>query len=156
MEENKNYLNRYLIWTAVIAAFILLYVLTNVPEIVGRKNRELVASREIAVTIPEGFNVGQIGETFEKLGIFSKNVFVSAAQSQEGYLFPDTYRFYKDAKPEDIISKMRENFDDKINEEILSEITRQSKSLKDIIIMASILEEEVKSTEDRKIVAGIL
>src|SRR3989344_1536144 len=133
MEENKNYLNRYLIWTAVIAAFILLYVFIKLPEIVGRKNRELVASREIAVTIPEGFNVGQIGETFEKLGIFSKNVFVSAAQSQEGYLFPDTYRFYKDAKPEDVIKKMR-----------------------DIIIMASILEEEVKSAEDRKIVAGIL
>src|SRR3990167_9683105 len=156
MEENKNYLNRYLIWTAVIAAFILLYVLTNVPEIVGRKNRELVASREIAVTIPEGFNVGQIGETFEKLGIFSKNVFVSAAQSQEGYLFPDTYRFYKDAKPEDVIKKMRDHFDKKITPEILDQIKLKHKTLRDIIIMASILEEEVKSAEDRKIVAGIL
>src|SRR3989344_1153882 len=156
MEENKNYLNRYLIWTAVIAAFILLYVFIKLPEIVGRKNRELVASREIAVTIPEGFNVGQIGETFEKLGIFSKNVFVSAAQSQEGYLFPDTYRFYKDAKPEDVIKKMRDHFDKKITPEILDQIKLKHKTLRDIIIMASILEEEVKSAEDRKIVAGIL
>ena len=51
---------------------------------------------------------------------------------------------------------MRENFDKKLTPEILNEIKKQNKTLQDVIIMASLLEEEVQSTEDRKIVAGIL
>lgn len=146
MEENKNYLNRYLIYGAIIAVLALVYVFIKLPEFAGRRQKELAESREVAVTIPEGFNIRQIGEAFEKLGIFSKDEFVKAAQKEEGYLFPDTYRFYRDAKPEDVIKKMRENFDKKVAPDVS----------RDVIIMASLLEEEVKSAEDRKIVAGIL
>lgn len=156
MEENKNYLNKYLISALAAAALILFYVFVKLPEFAERKNRELAEAREVAVTIPEGYNTSQIGETFEKLGIFSKEDFVKIAQREEGYLFPDTYRFYKNAKPEDVISKMKDNFNKKLTPEILKEIKKQNKTLNDVIIMASLLEEEVGATEDRKIVAGIL
>ena len=156
MEENKNYLNKYLVSALAVAALILIYVFVKLPEFAERKNKELAEAREVAVTIPEGYSARQIGETFEKLGIFSKEDFLKIAQKEEGYLFPDTYRFYKDAKPEDIFKKMRENFNKKITPEILAEIKKNKKTLSEVIITASLLEEEIKSAEDRKIVAGIL
>lgn len=135
---------------------LVIYFFAKLPGFVKNREKEVKESQEITVTIPEGLNARQIGDLLKKNGLFDGDKFVSAAEKEEGFLFPDTYRFYKDAKPADVISKMEENFDKKITPEILAEISAQKKSLKDIIIMASILEEEVKSTEDRKIVAGIL
>lgn len=137
---------KYFIVAAIGLVFILVYALIKLPEIAGRRHRELAESREITVTIPEGLSVKQIGEILENAKLFSKDEFIKIAQKDEGYLFPDTYRFYKDAKPEDVVNKMKDNF----NKKVMPDIPR------DVIIMASLLEEEVRSTEDRKIVAGIL
>jgi len=75
--------------------------------------------------------------------------------SLEGYLFPDTYRVYKNAKLEDIIKKMLDNFDHKIDSEMVGEIENQDKKLYDILILASIVEKEAKTPEDKKRVAGV-
>ena len=61
-------------------------------------------------------------------------------------MFPDTYEFYGHAGPEEVVLKMKENFLKKVG----PEVTR------DVIIMASLLEEEAAKTEDRKIISGIL
>ncbi|QQG42388.1 MAG: endolytic transglycosylase MltG [Candidatus Giovannonibacteria bacterium] len=145
--------------TAALALFLLLsgiFFLGKFPAYIKYKEKERMVSNEAAVTIPEGYSVRQIGEALEKAGLFSKDEFVLEAQKHEGYLFPDTYRFYKTAKPEQVIAKMRDNFNKKITPEILAEAKSSGKTLEQIIIMASLLEEEVKSTADRKIVAGIL
>lgn len=110
---------------------------------------------EILLTIPEGYTVHQIGELFEKAGLFKKEEFVTLAQNEEGFLFPDTYRFFKNTTPEKVVEKMKNNFESKIAE-FLSEITRQKKSLNDIVIMASIIEKEVHENKDRVLVSGIL
>lgn len=73
----------------------------------------------------------------------------------EGFLFPDTYFYKKDAAAEDIIKKMLDNFGDKISPELKAEIKKQNKALFEIIIMASIIENEVRSVEDRALVSGI-
>ncbi|OGF64585.1 hypothetical protein A2661_01315 [Candidatus Giovannonibacteria bacterium RIFCSPHIGHO2_01_FULL_45_24] len=146
----------------LIAAFALVLLLFSIfflgkfPAYIKYKEEEKIVSNEVAVTIPEGYNVRQMGETFEKAGLFPKDEFVLEARKHEGYLFPDTYRFYKTAKPEQVIGRMRDNFNKKITPEILAEAKNSGKTLEQIIIMASILEEEVKSAADMKIVAGIL
>lgn len=73
----------------------------------------------------------------------------------EGFLFPDTYFYKKDATAEDIIKKMLNNFGNKISPELQLEFERQNKTLYEIIIMASIIENEVRSEEDRALVSGI-
>jgi UPF0755 protein len=73
----------------------------------------------------------------------------------EGYLFPDTYRVYKDASAEDIIEKMLANFDMKLTNEMREEIAKKDKTIYEIIIMASLLEKEVRSYKDMKVVSGI-
>jgi UPF0755 protein len=108
----------------------------------------------VRITIPEGWNIFQIGEYLEKNLIkFNKKEFISKAKEYEGYLFPDTYFVSESAKPADIIEMMNENYKRKIASVI--KIGPSLKTTKDIIIMASILEGEALP-KDRPIVAGIL
>ncbi|HPT08254.1 MAG TPA: endolytic transglycosylase MltG [bacterium] len=73
----------------------------------------------------------------------------------EGYLFPDTYRFFTDASADKIIRKMLDNFDNKLSSKMRDDIEAQGKTIYEIITMASIIEKEVQSENDMKIVSGI-
>jgi UPF0755 protein len=73
----------------------------------------------------------------------------------EGFLFPDTYRIFNDARAEDIIKKMLDNFGKKVTAEMLEDIEKQGKTLFEIITMASLIEKEVRGSEDMKMVSGI-
>lgn len=107
------------------------------------------------LTIPEGWEIREIGEYLEKNLIdFDKKLFYELAKDKEGYLFPDTYFFSPSTKPDAVIKKMEDNFKDKVMN--IPGIFSNTKSLDEIIIMASILEGEAKTTEARKIVSGIL
>lgn len=138
-------------------------IITNIP-----------ARQEIDVTIIEGWNTDQIADYLEAEGIFSSQEFlayVSSVNSElkneysflenftdktlEGYLFPDTYRIYYDAEIEDLVKKTLNNLESKLTNDLLDEIARQGKSLDEVIILASIVEKEVATDEDRRIVAGI-
>lgn len=108
---------------------------------------------EKTIFIPEGWTVADIAAYFEEQGFFSKEEFTAAAQPYEGYLFPDTYRVFEDASPQDIVALMRSNFEKKTASLGLG---TSKYSLSDIVVMASLLEREAPSLGDRKLVAGIL
>lgn len=74
----------------------------------------------------------------------------------EGYLFPDTYRVYRDASIEDVVLAQLANFDEKLAHEMRQDIVRQGKTIFQIITIASLIEKEVSDGHDRKIVSGIL
>ncbi|MFH1610702.1 MAG: endolytic transglycosylase MltG [Patescibacteria group bacterium] len=74
----------------------------------------------------------------------------------EGFLFPDTYRVFKDSTLVDIISRQLENFDQKLTSAMRTEIRAQGKTVYEVLIMASIIEAEVQTDEDRKLVSGVL
>ncbi len=80
----------------------------------------------------------------------------------EGYLFPDTYYINeqrtenKERELEDIICKILTNFDKKLTPDLREEIFNQNKSIFEVVIMASLIEKEVRTIEDKKIVSGIL
>lgn len=80
---------------------------------------------------------------------------IPATGNLEGFLFPDTYRIYKNSNANDIIEKMLKNFDNKLTEDMRSEIKRQGKSVFEIVTMASVIEKEVRSTLDMRVVSGI-
>ena len=110
----------------------------------------------VSVTIPEGFNLNQIADTFvSKLTNFNKTKFLLKAEKLEGYLFPDTYFFLTDDNETDVIKSMNDNFKKKFSI-LLSEVVASGKSEKDIIIMASIIEGEANGYEDRGFISGIL
>ncbi len=73
--------------------------------------------------------------------------------SLEGYLYPDTYEFYKDATIEDVLDKMLSNFGKKI--EIYKDDIEKSKySVHELVTLASIIELEAGGA-DRKSVSGV-
>jgi UPF0755 protein len=76
--------------------------------------------------------------------------------SYEGYLFPETYRVYADAKPDEVLKKIFGVFRDRVPAAWSEELKRQNKSFFDMLTMASILEDEAITIDDKKIVADIL
>jgi UPF0755 protein len=108
----------------------------------------------IAVTVPEGFTIFDIADLFSSgFPRFDRELFVSLAP--EGYLFPDTYLFLPTVKAETVIDVMKDNFLKK-TEQLSTLIASSTKSLSDIVSMASIIEKEARTLETRRIIAGIL
>ena len=71
----------------------------------------------LKITFPEGTPSKQMGELLaQQLVSFDENEFVTLSKPYEGYLFPDTYYFFANAKPEEIIETMRLNFNSKIKD----------------------------------------
>lgn len=73
----------------------------------------------------------------------------------EGYMFPDTYRFFTDADAIDVVRKMVGNFDRKLDRQLRNDIDGSGRTLHQIVTMASILEREVQKPEDMRMVADI-
>jgi len=74
----------------------------------------------------------------------------------EGYLFPDTYFFPADATSEQIISTMLTNLTLKLNEQIIRDTDARDLTFHDVLTMASIIEKEVRTPEDKRLVSGLL
>lgn len=102
-------------------------------------------------TIVEGWNNKDIENYFIQRG---RSIEISP--DLEGYLFPDTYYINKDASNEEIIAMMRKNFEQKFNSELRQETLRQKKTIEQIVTMASLLEKELQTKEDKAIAGGIL
>jgi len=110
----------------------------------------------LKITIIEGWDIKDIAEYLLGLNICSEEEFLRVAEGNEGYLFPDTYRITSTASPFDLVSIMRDNFDKKLTSDLRAEIEKQGKTIFEIITMASIIEKEVITLEDKKLVSGIL
>jgi len=75
--------------------------------------------------------------------------------SYEGFIYPDTYRVYADARPEEVLKKIFDNLEKKLTPELRSEIDGQGKSFYEILTMASIIEKEAPTKTDMAKVADI-
>lgn len=108
------------------------------------------------VTIPEGLSNRQIGDLLEKeLTNFDKKKFLELARDKEGYLFPDSYFFEPESSPEKVIQMMNDNYKEKIKMVNL-DVSFFNKPLKDVVIIASILEKEARTENTRRMIADIL
>ncbi len=109
---------------------------------------------EVKITVPEGFTNKEIASLFDnRFVMFDEKKFISSAL--EGYMFPDTYFIKISATTDDVLEMFRKNFEKKVST-FDAEIRNSKYSKEEILIMASILEGEVQTLEDKKIVAGIL
>lgn len=108
----------------------------------------------VKLTIPEGYTNLEIADLAElKLSKFNKSNFLKNAK--QGYMFPDTYFFLTTDDDNTVIKKMSETYERKIKD-LKDDIIKSGKNEKDIIIMASIIEEEAKGDADRAQISGIL
>ena len=124
------------------------------------------------IFIPEGWNTKEISRYLSNLGLAKTTDFNNVVNndfssqfaflkdkpetaSLEGYLFPDTYEIDIGSDTETIIRQMLVNFDRKLTPEIRQEIKNQKKTIFEIVTMASLLEKEAKTLEDKKLISGI-
>jgi UPF0755 protein len=133
------------------------YYLPYTQSVYAIAERIVRGDHEIArfkVTVPEGYTDKKIASLFDsRFDLFSRSDFLKDAE--EGYMFPDTYFIGENATATSTEKLMRDNFDSRIFP-LTGEIASSGHSLKDIVIMASIVQEEANTKEDMAVVAGIL
>jgi UPF0755 protein len=120
------------------------------------------------VTIPEGFNLYQIAKVFSKEGFCDEEKFIKLALSSkfakkigiieknlEGYLFPDTYFFPKNAGCNDIITSMKNRFYSIFSDKWIKESAKKGFSMHEIVTLASIIEKETGESKERRIISSV-
>lgn len=124
--------------------------------------------KQYKVSIPEGFTISQIVEFLERREITDGEAFLEKcfspqyasslgieANSLEGYLFPDSYLFSRNLRPEDIIETMVRRF----REIYIPEYSKRAEELKfsdyEILILASIIEKEAAIPRERFLVSSV-
>jgi UPF0755 protein len=178
--KDKNFFELYIFLNDYIgglkAGEYLISPAMNVKEIASKFYFGEVAREKI--TIIEGWNIKNIADYLEEESFFSNEEFISFVSSLEkhsnllnkfsilknkpkelsleGYLFPDTYYVDKSIGLQEIVEIMIRNLDNKITVDMKDEIGKQGKSFFEIMVMASLIEKEVRVMEDKKIVSGIL
>ena len=124
----------------------------NIPQIAEKfVNGDIVKEK---ITIIEGWTLKDIGFYFEYNGMYQAEELYDEMPELEGYLFPDTYWIRKGASLEEIIEMMQNNFNKKL-EPLMESINEKGLDLEDVITMASLIEKEVQTKEDKEIVSGI-
>ncbi len=110
----------------------------------------------IKVLLPEGSSVLQMAAILQKtLPHFAAAKFLAAAKGREGYLFPDTYFILPTQNEAEIMEALSGNFQKKVAL-LEKELRMFRRPLAQVIIMASLVEEEARTEETRRKVAGIL
>lgn len=110
----------------------------------------------IRVTFPEGVSAREMGLILEAaIPNIEADVFAAHASQWEGWLFPDTYDFYADSTLTEIEDRMTSNFYDKYTD-LEADVASSGHSELELVTMASLLEKEGKTDEERRLISGIL
>ena len=109
---------------------------------------------DVWVTTLEGWRVEEIANKLAKDLDIPEKEFLKYAK--EGYMFPDTYLIPRDATAAAIAKIFTDNFDKKISGDLREQTTRTGLTFDEVIILASIVEREGRTDEDRPVIAGIL
>ena len=134
------------------------------------------------VLIPEGYTCRQIFAMLEEKRIctaqdlaayaangelkdywFLENVERGQEYCLEGFLFPDTYDFYKNSTPREVLEKLLDNFDHRFDEEMRAQIetlnanvTGGSYGVREVAIVASMIEKEAAAPAEAPAIAGVI
>ena len=138
----------------------------------GNESRETVT-----VTFPEGYTVLQVAQLLEENEVCSAQEFLDILNSGdfsgypmvaqmgdasgkyyklEGYLFPDTYDFYKGEELADVVGKLLTNFEKRLTDDLQTKIANSGMSLDQVVTLASIIQAEAANTNDMYNVSAVL
>lgn len=109
---------------------------------------------DVWVTTLEGWRTEEIATKLAKELDIPEAEFLKYAK--EGYMFPDTYLIPRDATPAAVAKLFLTTFDAKVTKDLREDAKKTKLSFEDIMVLASIVEREGRTNEDRPIIAGIL
>ncbi len=110
--------------------------------------------------IEKGLDASEFAETVKLTQPSFEATFLTtglpSGAGAEGYLFPDTYSVYIDSTPDEIIQKMLTNFEKRVASAPNTALAGQSShTFFELLTIASIVEQEMQNSPDRRIGAGI-
>lgn len=118
-----------------------------------------------SITIPEGKNMYEIAKLLEASGITSEKDFLEAVQhpdllsklevqanSLEGYLYPETYRFAPNTSAKAVAKSMIDLFNERTKE---VSFNHPFLNKHQVIILASVVEKETGAKFERPMIAGV-
>ncbi len=122
----------------------------------------------ITVTIPEGSRMTTIADLMHRqLGIdrkafldacsdssFIRSLGVSAP-TLEGYLFPETYKFYWQTDEREIVARLVGEFHAFFTDSLKERAAELGRSVNEVLTMASIVEWEAVHDSERPVIAGL-
>lgn len=126
------------------------------------------------VTIREGLRVTEIIDVLAEASGLDRAAFVTALESGlvdtdllelpeaptladwEGLLFPDTYRFSEEATPADMLGRLANTMEARMDAVDWSQLEAAGFTRYEGIILASLIESEVRVAEERPIVSSVL
>lgn len=142
------------------------------------------STREVVegLLIPEGYTCKQIFALLEENRVctaqdiaayamsgelkdywFLENVERGTEYCLEGFLFPDTYDFYKNSTPREVLEKLLDNFDNRFSEEMRAQIetlnanvTGGTFTIREVAIVASMIEKETAAASESPKIAGVI
>lgn len=117
-----------------------------------------VGTDDIWITLPEGWRREEIAESLSKQGLpnFQAAEFLALSKGLEGQLFPDTYLVSRETTTTQILSLLRNTFDNKVKNSLATEIANHSLSLNEILTLASLVQRESANEGEMPLVAQIL
>jgi UPF0755 protein len=164
-----------LILAAIGGYFLYSY---NQTRILNRRQRQNAKAPDQAVILIEGWDIKDIAENLGKKGIVKAGDFLAAEKNfdvsgypiiksskpktadLEGFIFPDTYFIPVNRLPgqdisQIIIQKALDNFSQKITAQIQEQAAASGLSFYQIVTLASIIEKESGTSQDRPKIAGV-
>lgn len=143
-----------------------------------RAFKEQVATGTVWITIPEGCTTDEIIDIMVENGIGTREKYIDVinnydfdfwfvdelenselkdgrAYRLEGYLFPDTYEFYKASSEEMVISRFLERFEEVFVEDYRTKAEELGYTVDEILTIASLVEKEAGSLSDFMYVSSV-
>ena len=119
-------------------------------------------------TIPEGYNLQEIGQIILKENLLGKEEWEQLVKdgtklknleinppTLEGFLFPDTYFLEKKTTTAELVNKMIALFDTKVNLSLRKEAKQKKLNLFEWVTLASMIEKETGSPSERPLIASV-
>ncbi len=145
----------------------------SVDEMIDKLVEGEIYINTVSVLIPEGYEFRMIVDKLStELGL-DKDKLIDIAENHdfnykflsdvpedvkyrlEGYLFPATYTFNREATELEVLTAMLDKFDSVYTEESYAKAEELGMTTNQVITMASIIEREAASNEERDIIAGV-
>lgn len=121
------------------------------------------------ITVPEGVTMAEIADIAAQSGLVTQEAMLAEmnktdlikdldpkARNLEGYLFPDTYLFPRRVSAQDVVKRMVRRFHDVFNAQHVEKARSLGLTVRQAVILASLIEKETAVDAERPLVSGVL
>ena len=139
----------------------------STPQVLKKVARGQVVTA--SVTLVEGLSLDEIADRLEQAGLGEREVFLDLMRSPEliadldpeapdleGYLFPETYSFAHHTDEQTVVATLVKTFRKRWEKQVAPLLgPHPSRSLREIVTLASIVEKEARVPSERPLIAGV-